>query len=164
MTPGSGIGKNRIRDPRRTSRSFFRELKQFFGLKIFKFFDANPGPESFYRGIFWILFSTLLHLPPLISVCRRMPGSNPGQLQLAHWLSDALTTRLDLIHTRLDLIHNSARSHPQTRLDLIRNLFDPGSGIEKFRSRIQCFFDPLLEKGGGAGAPEEGAEGAGGAG
>jgi hypothetical protein len=24
---------------------------------------------------------------------------------IRHWLSDALTTRLDLIHTRLDVIH-----------------------------------------------------------
>ncbi len=27
-----------------------------------------------------------------------MLGSNTGQLLLAHWLSDALTIRLDLIH------------------------------------------------------------------
>jgi hypothetical protein len=71
-----------------------------------------------------------------------MLGSYPGQLRLRHWLSDALATRLHLIHaprlhlihsplhiihtwlhlihsrlhlihTRLHLIHNSATSHPQ---------------------------------------------------
>ncbi len=37
-------------------------------------------------------------------------GINPGLLQLWHWQSDDLATRLDLIRKRLDLIH--------TRLDL----------------------------------------------
>jgi hypothetical protein len=32
-----------------------------------------------------------------------MLGSNPAQLRLLHWLSDALTIRPDLIYTRLDL-------------------------------------------------------------
>jgi hypothetical protein len=64
----------------------------------FKYF---PKPKV-KRGIFWIfyvLYSTLLHLPPpQISLCRRMLGSNPGLLRLRHWESDALTTSLDLIH------------------------------------------------------------------
>ncbi len=32
-------------------------------------------------------------------------GIEPGQLRLRHWLSDALTNWLDLIHTWIDLIH-----------------------------------------------------------
>ncbi len=62
---------------------------------------------------FYVRYSTLFHdssASPQIPLCQRMLGSTPGQLR-RHWLSDALTTRLDLIH-KLGLIssRNSARS------------------------------------------------------
>jgi hypothetical protein len=75
------------------------------------------------KGFFWI-FTFFMYDIQHCFICRPSDstvsedlGSNPGQLRLRHWLhiywlSDALTTRLDLIHTRLDLIH--------TRLDLIQ--------------------------------------------
>jgi hypothetical protein len=54
-----------------------------------------------------VLYSTLLHLPPLqIPLCQRILGSNPGLWRLWHWQSDALTSQLDLIHCRLDLVHS----------------------------------------------------------
>jgi hypothetical protein len=44
-------------------------------------------------------------------------------LRLRHWLSDAPTTQLDLIHIRLDLIHTRL-DLIHTRLDLIHNRLD----------------------------------------
>jgi hypothetical protein len=55
---------------------------------------------------FYVRYSTLLRLPPLRFHC--LGGCwdlTQDSCDLRHWLSDALTNRLDLIHY-------SARSHP----------------------------------------------------
>ncbi len=47
------------------------------------------------------IFNTVSFAALLISLCRKMLRSNPERLRLRHWLSDALTTRLDRIHQNI---------------------------------------------------------------
>jgi hypothetical protein len=88
--------------------------------------------ENIKRGIFldfsflYVRYSTLLHLPPLRINCVRGcwdRTQNNCELRLRHWLSDALITRLDLIHTRQNLIH-TRQNLIHTRLDLLHTRLD----------------------------------------
>jgi hypothetical protein len=104
--------------------AIFSRSKKLAGKFKYSFlsqFCKNGGKFKINRGIFLDFQYFIQHAssaaPPLrFPLFRLMLGSNPGQLRLRHWLSEAFTTRLDLIHTRQDLIH--------TRLDLIHAQLD----------------------------------------
>jgi|688.fasta_scaffold285539_1 hypothetical protein len=65
--------------------------------------------HNYNRGIFLVIFTHIIQhcfiCSPSDFTVSEMLGSNPGLFRLWHWQSDALTTRLDLIHSELDLIY-----------------------------------------------------------
>jgi hypothetical protein len=62
-----------------------------------------------------------------------MLGSNPGQLRLRYWLSDALTTRLDLIHIhKISHIIKLHKYNTSNNFIFYRNIFSS-------RTKNWCF-------------------------
>jgi hypothetical protein len=69
--------------------------------------EIQVNREIFLIFFMYVLYSTLLHLPP--PLCRRMLGSNPGQGQLRHLVVRCFSHSVHLIHKRLHLTHNRLR-------------------------------------------------------
>jgi hypothetical protein len=93
----------------------------------------NRGMD-FCNFIFYVLYSILLHLTPPLRFhgVGRMLGLHPRLLQFWHWLTDALTTRLDL---------NSLQGPSYSGIQKKQcGLFDPGldpGWVKKIKIRIR---------------------------
>jgi hypothetical protein len=92
--------------------------------------------HNFWPGIY-VLYSPLLHLPPLrFQIRRMMLGLNPGLLRLWHWRSDALTTRLDLIELSIKFwvqrksMHKAQYQGPiESKIDFMNRLYQQKTWI-----------------------------------
>jgi hypothetical protein len=72
---------------------------------------ANKIKVIHKGGFFWIIFMydiqhCFIYRPSDSTVSEDAAVPNPGQMRLRHWLSDALTTRLDLnkLRTRKNVL------------------------------------------------------------
>jgi hypothetical protein len=90
----------------------FRKKMKFYGTdQILNKITLNQGGGNqfltggFFGFFLYVLYSTLLHHP----LCRMMAGSNPGQLRLWHWLSDAyISSTLGYISSTLGYVSSNS--------------------------------------------------------